>query len=368
MKKNRLILVLMTVALLLPMVFTATLVQAAVPIPLFFIKEVKQDVSVTVVTKDFPPGMDWIVKMGEYNTKGVDGIAVGKFNSGKGGSFEATFDIPAELKGRQIISIRMEGTGKYFSYNWFTNDPKGTWPAKTATPAPTGTAPSTTTTPASTATTFKTPWVEAKSVEPGKTVTFVTANFPKDMDFVVLLGKIGTRGEKGIAVAELNSKEGGSFQATVDIPEALKNDQLIAIRLQSKVGKYYAYNWFDNTSPQSSTTPAPSAVATPQNPPAPKTKYPAIAVIAVEAGKSVTVRGENFPANVDFIVKMGKMWTRGIGGVESAKFNSGAGGSFEATYPIPAELANLERISIRMDGVGGWYTYNWFWNYTVEKK
>jgi len=52
--------------------------------------------------------------MGEYNTRGENGIEVATFNSGAGGSMSATFNIPNALKGRAMISIRIESlTGGY---------------------------------------------------------------------------------------------------------------------------------------------------------------------------------------------------------------------------------------------------------------
>ena len=246
---RKIIVILFALALIFPMVLSVDSAYAATKIPVFSIAEVVKDVSVKVETKDFPADTDFIVMMGEYNTKGVKGIEVATFNSGAGGAFAATFNIPDALKGRAIISIRMEGTGGWYSYNWFHNDPNGTWPVPpaTATPAPT-------------------------------------------------------------------------------------------------------------------TTPAPTATPEPTATPKPVIKYPSFSITAVKANESVSIKGINFPENTDFVVKMGKMWTAGIGGIEAATFNSGAGGELEATFAIPAGLKDMIRISIRMDGTGGWYAYNWFWN------
>lgn len=80
---------------------------------------------------------------------------------------------------------------------------------------------------------------------------------------------------------------------------------------------------------------------------------------------TVTIKAYNVPANYEFKVLMGKMWTRGIGGIQVATLNSGAGGTLTATYNIPAELAGSERISIRLQG-NYYYAYNWFWNNTAN--
>lgn len=61
--------------------------------------------------------------MGKMGTKGINGIPVTTINSGVGGSFNATFDIPASLAGSNQIAIRLESTtGGFFAYNWFYNN------------------------------------------------------------------------------------------------------------------------------------------------------------------------------------------------------------------------------------------------------
>ena len=97
-------------------------------------------------------------------------------------------------------------------------------------------------------------------------------------------------------------------------------------------------------------------------------KYPYFNIVAVEKDKTVSVEGKNFPANTEFTVLMGKMWTMGIKGTEAGTINSGQGGDLKATFNIPPDLAGLVRISIRLEAkTGGWYAYNWFWNSSTTK-
>ncbi len=58
--------------------------------------------------------------------------------------------------------------------------------------------------------------------------------------------KFGTCGINGSHVATIQSGSGGTFSATYAIPESLKGQTQIAIRLESTTG-FYAYNWFYNT-------------------------------------------------------------------------------------------------------------------------
>ena len=61
------------------------------------------------------------------------------------------------------------------------------------------------------------------------------------------MGYYGTQGMGGIKVIWLDSIGGGNQTHTFTIPEAMKGQYKIAIRLQSKTGSgYYAYNWFYN--------------------------------------------------------------------------------------------------------------------------
>jgi len=325
MKKSRLVL-LSTVLLLLFSLIAVPKTAQASTIPTFSISAVEKDVNVTIYTYNFPAGKSFKVLMGEYGTKGINGIEVATINSGDGGSFYGTFLIPDDLKGEVRIAIRLQGvdTG-YYAYNWFWNNTSPVTPGYTGIP------------------TFS-----ILAVKEDETVTIKTNNFPKDMEFDVLMGKMWTRGIKGIYVTTINSDEGGTFEATFDIPEELEGEVRISIRLQSDTG-YYAYNWFwNNTEP---VAPGYSGI-------------PTFSILAVKEDETVTIKTNNFPKDMEFDVLMGKMWTRGIKGIYVTTINSDEGGTFEATFDIPEELEGEVRISIRLQSDTGYYAYNWFWNNT----
>ncbi len=168
------------------------------------------------------------------------------------------------------------------------------------------------------------------------------------------MGQIGTRGIGGIHVTTINSGSGGSFIETFDIPEGLQGNYQIAIRLQTEDGIYYSYNWFYNNT----TVTQPASVSG-------YTGIPTFSITGVKADETVTITTNNFPANYDFKVLMGKMGTRGIGGIEVTTINSGSGGTFTGTYAVPADLAGQSRIAIRLEATsGGYYAFNWFYNNT----
>lgn len=212
-------------------------------------------------------------------------------------------------------------------------------------------------------------------VKTDETVTILTQDMPKNLEFKVLMGEYNTKAKDGIEVARFNSAEGGSFQVTVNIADALKGRAQISIRIESLTGGYYYYNWFWNkkdggtwpgttpTTPPTTQTPAPTTAPT-QVPPS--NVVPTFSIKSVDGGKTVTILAKDFPKGVEFTALMGKMWTRGINGIESGKITSSDTGAFEATFNIPAELANEKQIAIRLQAkTGGWYAFNWFWNSTA---
>lgn len=368
MFNKKLIPVVLALIFLVPVFFGVGQVKAGYPS--FTIDEIVSDKTVTLLSKDMPKDLDFKVLLGEYNTKGVDGIEVAQFNSGEGGSLKVTVDIPEALKGRAQISVRMESlTGGYYYYNWFWNKEEGgTWPEVTPEPTtPPATPTPTPEQPPATPPTQAIPTFEIKAVDPAKTVTILTKDFPESVDFVVRMGKIGTKGIDGIVAAEITSSDTGSFEATFPIPAELADEAWIAIRLDSKVGGWYSYNWFVNQTLQPTPEPTQEPTEEPTPEPtqeAPATNYPSFSIVAVEKDKTVSIEGKNFPENSDFTVLMGKMWTMGIKGIESGTFNSGEGGDIQATFEIPAELAGLDQIAIRLQGEV-FYTYNWFWNFNT---
>lgn len=92
-------------------------------IPTIWISSVVRNSTVTIQTRNFPPGLTFDVLMGPMGTRGVNGYYVGTINSGVGGTMTATFNIPAELVGHQRIAIRTQNLASgYFSYNWFYNN------------------------------------------------------------------------------------------------------------------------------------------------------------------------------------------------------------------------------------------------------
>jgi uncharacterized protein YraI len=112
------------------------------------------------------------------------------------------------------------------------------------------------------------------------------------------------------------------------------------------------------------TQPTGGTAPTPQPQPQPGV-IPTFSISAVVRDQTVTITGRNFPAGRSFDVRMGTYGTQALGGTYVGSTNTG-NGSFTATYNVPANLRGSTRIAIRLDGAGGYYSYNWFWNNTAN--
>jgi hypothetical protein len=324
--------VLIALALVVGMLgaFVSQSATAAVPIPVFSVIAVEKDNLVTIKTYNFPANRTFIVRMGAYGTLGIGGTEVATTYSGTGGTFTATYSIPAALKGSARLAIRLDATsGGYYSYNWFWNNTGAVPPAPGYTGIPT---------------------FQIMTVVKDATVVIKTNNFPANRTFIVRMGKYGTLGIGGIVVGTTFSEGGGRMTISYPIPAELKGQARIAIRMDATSGGFYSYNWFWND--PSATSGGSTYVG-----------IPTFAISSVVKNASVTITTNNFPANRTFVVRMGKYGTLGIGGIVVATTDSGTGGTFTATYAIPAELQGQGRIAIRMDATsGGFLSYNWFWN------
>lgn len=200
------------------------------------------------------------------------------------------------------------------------------------------------------------PTISITSVQADDTVTIQTHNFPAGLKFTVRMGEMYTAGIGG-TIVDTTESPGGSFSATYKIPDHLKGRGRIAIRLDSTWGGYYSYNWFYNNTADVGTPPP--VVSGPVY-----TGIPTFKITAVDAGNTVTIETNNFPANMTFAVTMGKMYSRGIGGTNVGSLESGAGGTLTQTFTIPEALKGDDRIAIRAQTAHAnpFYAFNWFHN------
>jgi len=86
-------------------------------------------------------------------------------------------------------------------------------------------------------------------------------------------------------------------------------------------------------------------------------------IFYVEENEYVTMVMEKFPSNETYYVFMGEYGSYGMGGTLVSKLTTNDGGTFLATFPIPDDMDNEDRIAIRFQSASGksvWW--NWFYN------
>ncbi len=330
-------------------------------IPTFDIVSVVPDEVVTIETSDFPEDMKFDVLIGRYGNFGKDGTKVATQDSGKGGSFTATFNIPKELKGVEKLSIRLENKASgYYSYNWFENavmEAKD----KTATAAPAVEGEEVVYHPSFTIT----------RVDMDKNITVSGTGFPVDMEYDVLMGEYGSTGAGGVKVSSQKTGSKGEFNATYTIPAVFQGEYKVAIRMESAKSVYYAYNYFYNASFPPAEVPAPVEETTKAATPATATEdaavtydgFPSFTITSVKKDGSIAIQAENLPADETFEVYMTDYDDGSAEVVKAGTMESKDGGAAMATFSIPSEIQGLNQISVRLSGLKtGYFAYNFFFN------
>ena len=216
--------------------------------PTTSIGNVSPDESVTIITYHFPPNRTFTVRMNYYGTLGVNGIEVGTYDTGDGGTQEVTFDIPESLQGESMLAIRFDD-GYYYAYDWFNNVEGGS-----STYYGTG-GPYTYDYdynynyyyyPSSASNYAGMPGMMIKDVIEGKEVKIAFYDIPDDMVYEVLMNTYGTGGASGYEVGKVDTGEDDTCVMSFSIPSSLKYDDKIAVRLQTTDGYHYIYDYFVN--------------------------------------------------------------------------------------------------------------------------
>ena len=369
MSKKMMVIIALAAIVLLALPISAAMATNKGTIPSISVVSVVPGTVVTVETRNFPADLDFEVTIGPYGSYGIDGTLVGTTNSGKGGTFTTTYNIPVELKNSARLAIRLRNPTKgYYAYNWFENI--------VPTPAPTTVAGTKTILPGY----VGFPAFTVSEVEADKSVSVDAKNFPVKANVDVSMNIIGTFGEGGYFVKSQFTGEKGEFTAKFDIPKELAGVYMISIRIQDPVSGYYGINWFFNINypVKVEIVSTPAATPNPGEAPAPGTSgsvsapttegytgYPRVEITAVEKDVKVTIQAMNLPLDEKFDVYLGNLGSMAVGGTKVATLESGKTGTATATYDIPADLAGLGQISVRVTSTTTeYYGYNWFYNQT----
>ncbi|HTX78592.1 MAG TPA: hypothetical protein VMC62_02940 [Longilinea sp.] len=324
-------------------------VQAATPS--FYISNIESDVSVSIKTLNFPANTTFNVYMGPGGTQGINGVLVAVTNSGDGGTFGVTYNIPDDLKGAFSIDIRMDSDSGYHMYKNFINRIDGS---------------------TSTKLTGHNLILYVVSVVKDTSVTLRTQYFPTGQDFLVRMGRYGTHGLGGDEITTINTGDSGIFNTTLTIPSDLQGKSPLDVRFDDVYGQSAEISFYNCTgcgqAPKLTPVYLSDLTSNAASSSSSSSSYyrglPATSLVSVVTDTSVTFYGYNFPTNQDFTVTIGPYGTYGVGGVVVGTTNSGASGSFTTTYPIPSQYAGSTQLSIRWQG-SVYYAYDWFNNSTT---
>ena len=172
-------------------------------------------------------------------------------------------------------------------------------------------------------------------VRKDQTVAIRTVDFPIRTHFTVSMEVVAPQTGTPVTVAVLDTGQGGALEAAYAIPEALRGQLILGLRIQSPDG-YQAYRWFINEN----TTPKPSDE---------KGSKPELAFTQVKRGASVAVEGKNLPANATFWVRMGPFDTFFKNYSVGDMVTSGADGSAKFNLALPKSLQAAPYITVRLD-------------------
>ncbi len=362
MSKLMKLIIALTIIVALAIPLGASIVKANA-IPTFNIVSVVPDEQVTIQTYDFPEDMVFDVLMGEYGSMGMDGVTITTQDSGKGGTFTATYKIPAELKGKEVLSIRLENVDSgYYAYNWFDNRDYAEVIAQVG---DTGT-----TTTEETTIELSHPFFAITEVAMDKSVTVKGNDFPKNEEFEVTFGSYSAYGLSGIKVATQKTGDKGEFIATYDIPKELAGEYMVSIYMENVDTGYYAFNYFYNADYASPTEAAAAPQPTTSSAPAPTTTvsesgysgYPFFSIPGVVKDTSIKIKAENLPVGDKFDVILANF--NGGDEVKAGTIDASKA-VVEGTFMIPVELKGVSQISVRLSSpTSGYFAYNYFFNDT----
>jgi len=308
--------------------------------------------------ENFYDANSYSVFVGENNGN-FQNILVGYVSGKNGPALSKTFDMPDELSGADEIKVMVvnafnghsgsvafkneDGYPSVTPYGYFTETYVGSSSGSYSSTA--------------------TPFTNVLNVVIDGEVTLQVFNFPPGKEFIVTMGPMGTRGIGGYVIGTQSSGEGGSFIVTYPIPPQLYGSDYIAIRLESTTSDHFAYDYFQNNDGYTATS-----SGTPSNNDwvLAAGTYPSTSITSSVKDQTVTVSGTNFTRNDTYIVRMGPIGTQGVNGIVVDNFNTGASGSFTATFTIPGSLQGAAQIAIRFESTNAaYYAYDWFYNKTA---
>ncbi len=175
----------------------------------------------------------------------------------------------------------------------------------------------------------------ALSVEEDKSVTLQGKSLAANTRYSVYLSKYGSYPAGAYLVGSILTDKYGGFTATYNLPKRLVDTVKIAVNLTSTRGSAVS-NWFINATSDGNT----GGEGTPSL---------SFTVSSVNDDDWVKIKTSNLPANVTFVVRMGKVGTKGVDGVIVGTLRDRSGGSVRASFDIPDQLQGKSKIDLRLE-------------------
>lgn len=189
--------------------------------------------------------------------------------------------------------------------------------------------------------------VYALEVVEDKNVTLVGKGLTANTRYSVYMNRYGTSITYFAGSVLTNSN--GAFQRTLPLPKKLVDVAKINFQLQNGAA-VAASNWFINADAEDGET---GGVSSPEF---------TFSILDVDYGDSIEIKTSNMPANVTFVVRIGKSGTKGEGGIVVGSLRDNDG-TVRETFDIPEELADRSSLDIRVENKAlGTYYYKNFKN------
>jgi hypothetical protein len=189
---------------------------SAAPSNRVYASSVQEDKSVTLQGRNLAKNTRYSVTLSKYgSTTNVN--SMGSVLTNAAGAFTVTYALPKKLVDVAKISATVRSSGDSAT-NWFINATSSGNTGGVSSPAFT---------------------FSVVSSREDQSVTIKTANMPANVVFDALMGKAGTKAEKGIVVGSVFDGD-GTVRVTFTIPADLQGRSKLDIRLENKnLGVFY---------------------------------------------------------------------------------------------------------------------------------
>lgn len=187
-----------------------------------YASSVQEDKSVTLRGRSLAANTRYTVTLSKYGST-INVNQMGSVLTDAAGAFTVTYALPKKLVDVAKISVTIRSSGDSAA-NWFINATSSGNTGGVSSPA------------------FN---FSVVSTREDQSVTIKTTNLPANVVFDALMGKAGTKAEKGIYVGYVYDDD-GTVKITFDIPAELQGRSKLDIRLENKNLGIFYYLTFEN--------------------------------------------------------------------------------------------------------------------------